>query len=106
VRKAQMLFLAVLLGAGLAALSANQAGTTSGALLFDGARLITGGAGTPIESSAFLVENGKFTKVGRKGEIQAPGGATGSDRHSQPPRVDRSEDQSGEQDELYARACR
>jgi imidazolonepropionase-like amidohydrolase len=71
-----MLFLAVLLGAGLAALSANQAGTTSGALLFDGARLITGGAGTPIESSAFLVENGKFTKVGRKGEIQAPGGAT------------------------------
>jgi imidazolonepropionase-like amidohydrolase len=75
VRKAQMLSLALLLGAGLAGVSANQAGTSSGALLFEGARLITGGAGTPIESSAFLVENGRFTRVGRRGDIRLPAGA-------------------------------
>ena len=59
---------------GIALLSA-QAGRTSGAILFEGARLITGATGAPIESSAFLVENGRFTKVGRKGAVQAPAGA-------------------------------
>ena len=43
--------------------------------LFEGARLITGGDGPAIESSAFLVENGRFTKVGKKGEIKPPSGA-------------------------------
>src|SRR4030095_9746053 len=62
-------------GAGAALLSAAQAGRTSGATLFEGARLITGATGAPIESSAFLVENGRFTKVGRKGDVQAPAGA-------------------------------
>jgi imidazolonepropionase-like amidohydrolase len=75
VRVAKMLTAAALLGLGLAGVSANQAGTLSGALLFEGARLITGGAGSPIESSAFLVEHGTFTKVGRKGEIRLPAGA-------------------------------
>ena len=36
--------------------------------LFEGARLITGDGSAPIENSAFLVENGRFTRVGRKGE--------------------------------------
>jgi imidazolonepropionase-like amidohydrolase len=77
VRVAKMSAVAWLLGAGLTAagLSASQAGTTSGAVLFEGARLITGGAGSPIESSAFLVENGTFTRVGRKGDIRLPAGA-------------------------------
>jgi imidazolonepropionase-like amidohydrolase len=75
VRVVKILAVAVLLGVGFAAVSANQAGTTGGALLFEGARLITGGAGTPIESSAFLVENGKFTRVGRKGDVRPPAGA-------------------------------
>src|SRR5437016_10275259 len=44
--------------------------------LFEGARLIMGDAGAPIESSAFIIENDRFTSVGRKGEIQAPPGAT------------------------------
>src|SRR5438105_1299686 len=43
--------------------------------LFDGARLITGDGSAPIESSAFIVQNGHFTTVGRKGEVQAPPGA-------------------------------
>ena len=43
-------------------------------VLFEGARLITGEDGAPIENSAFLVENNRFTRVGKKGEIQAPKG--------------------------------
>ena len=44
--------------------------------LFEGARLITGDGSAPIESSAFIVQNNRFTRVGRRGEIQAPAGAT------------------------------
>ena len=43
--------------------------------LFEGARLISGNGGAPIETSAFLVENRTFTRVGRRGDIQAPDGA-------------------------------
>jgi imidazolonepropionase-like amidohydrolase len=46
-----------------------QAGTIT---LFEGARLIAGDGRQPIDDSAFLVENGSFTRVGRKGEVQAP----------------------------------
>jgi imidazolonepropionase-like amidohydrolase/streptogramin lyase len=45
------------------------------AMLFEGARLITGENRPPIENSAFLVEGGVFTRVGRKGEIPLPAGA-------------------------------
>jgi imidazolonepropionase-like amidohydrolase len=48
---------------------------TSGATLFEGARLITGDGSTPIEDGAFLVENGRFTQVGRRGQVTAPAGA-------------------------------
>src|SRR5215470_10559313 len=43
------------------------------ATVYEGARLITGGGGT-IENSAFVVENGRFTQVGRSGELQLPAG--------------------------------
>jgi imidazolonepropionase-like amidohydrolase len=43
--------------------------------LFEGARLVLGDGKAPIESSAFIVENDRFTTVGRKGELQAPPGA-------------------------------
>jgi imidazolonepropionase-like amidohydrolase len=75
VRVVKILAVAWLLGMSFAAVSASQAGTTAGSFLFEGARLITGGTGAPIESSAFLVENGKFTRVGRRGAIQPPAGA-------------------------------
>ena len=45
-----------------------------GATLYEGARLIVGD-GSSIESAAFLVESGKFNRVGKKGEIQPPAGA-------------------------------
>ncbi len=43
--------------------------------LYEGARLITGGDGAPVEDSAFLVENGRFSRVGRRGEVPVPAGA-------------------------------
>ena len=44
------------------------------ATLFEGARLITGAEAPPIEDSAFVVQDGKFTAVGRRGQVQAPQG--------------------------------
>ena len=45
-------------------------------LMFEGARLITGNDGPAIEDSAFVVENGRFSAVGRRGEVPAPRGTT------------------------------
>src|SRR5437762_9669865 len=50
--------------------------TQGTATLFEGARLITGDGSAPIENSAFLVENTQFTRVGRRGQIPLPAGAT------------------------------
>ena len=49
--------------------------STGDAFWFEGARLIVGDGNAPIESSAFLVEDGVFTWVGRRGENQPPDGA-------------------------------
>ena len=48
----------------------------SSALIFEGAQLITGNDGSPIEDAAFVVEDGRFREVGRRGEVRAPRGAT------------------------------
>src|SRR6266478_6435330 len=54
---------------------AGQASRTATVTLFEGARLIMGDGQAPIESSAFIVDNGRFTSVGRKGELRLPPGA-------------------------------
>jgi imidazolonepropionase-like amidohydrolase len=70
-------FAAVLLvGVGLAWVSVNPAAQSGGATLFEGARLIVGDGRAPIENSAFLVEGNKIVKVGKKGDVKAPAGAT------------------------------
>src|SRR5438067_929752 len=43
--------------------------------IFEGARLIVGDGSAPIADSAFIVENGRFTAVGRKGQLKVPAGA-------------------------------
>ena len=49
------------------------AGARAGAAtLFEGARLITGDGTPPIEDSAFIVEGGTFTAVGRRGALTVP----------------------------------
>ena len=47
----------------------------SGVTVFEGARLIAGDGSAPIEDSAFIVENGKFSTVGRRSELPVPVGA-------------------------------
>jgi imidazolonepropionase-like amidohydrolase len=63
--------------AGMAALAfaAAPAAAQQNAILYEGARLITGDGTPAIENSAILVQNGAFTRVGRRGEIQLPAGA-------------------------------
>ena len=46
-----------------------------GGTWFEGARLIDGGGGAPVERSAFLVEDGVFTWVGSQDEREPPAGA-------------------------------
>ena len=49
----------------------------SGAVvLFEGARLIPGDGGPPIEDSALLTDEGMITAVGARGDLVAPDGAT------------------------------
>jgi imidazolonepropionase-like amidohydrolase len=55
--------------------SLSAAAAQQGAILFEGARLIVGDGGAPIENSAFLIEGNKIVKVGRKGELQLSAGA-------------------------------
>ncbi len=43
--------------------------------LYEGARLIAGDGSSPVEDSAVLVERGRFTRIGRRGEVPAPSGA-------------------------------
>jgi imidazolonepropionase-like amidohydrolase len=52
-----------------------QTGTPTGATLYEGARLIPGDGKPAIERSAFLVENGTITRIGRQADVKAPAGA-------------------------------
>ena len=58
----------------LAILVLAAASTHTLAQLYEGARLIAGDGAPAIESSAFLVEGGMVTRVGKKGEVTAPAG--------------------------------
>src|SRR5207245_5766768 len=42
---------------------------------FEGVRLITGDGGVRITDAVFIVANGQFTVVGRRGQINVPAGA-------------------------------
>jgi imidazolonepropionase-like amidohydrolase len=52
-----------------------QASGPGAVTVFEGARLITGDGGAAIEDAAFMVENGVFTRIGRRGELPVPAGA-------------------------------
>jgi imidazolonepropionase-like amidohydrolase len=53
-----------------------QTAAPTGSALYEGARLIPGDGKPAIERSAFLVENGTITRIGRQGDVTAPAGAT------------------------------
>jgi imidazolonepropionase-like amidohydrolase len=42
------------------------------ATIFEGAQLIIGDGSAPVADSAFIVENGRFTAVGRNGQLRVP----------------------------------
>jgi imidazolonepropionase-like amidohydrolase len=65
----------VALMAGCSSQVETQAPSSAAVTVFEGARLIVGDGNTPIESSAFVVENNRFATVGRRGEIAVPAGA-------------------------------
>ena len=72
-----MIIACVLFAATCLTLASTQRPAPSGSsILFEGARLIVGDGNAPIENSAFLVVGDKISRVGRKGEIQAPAGAS------------------------------
>src|SRR5262245_24217304 len=54
----------------------SQTRPATGAVVYEGARLILGDASAPIENGAFVVQNGRFTVVGRRGAVPVPSGAT------------------------------
>jgi imidazolonepropionase-like amidohydrolase len=68
--------LATAIVAGCSSQREGPAPAASAVAVFEGARLITGDGGAPVENSAFIVENNRFTAVGRKGELTVPPGAT------------------------------
>jgi imidazolonepropionase-like amidohydrolase len=76
------MFRNVIASCGLLALAAmfslrpleGQSGAPRPAVLYEGARLISGTGTAPVDQSAFLVERGMITKIGRKGEVAAPAG--------------------------------
>jgi len=49
------------------------------ATVYQGARLIVGDGQPPIEDATFIVDGGRFTQVGRRGEVQVPEGARSVD---------------------------
>jgi imidazolonepropionase-like amidohydrolase len=54
----------------------SQLPNPSRAVLYEGARLIRGDDSAPIESGAFVVENGRISALGQKGAVKAPANAT------------------------------
>ena len=56
-------------------LAANRPPQTTAITVFEGARLISGDGREPLENSAFVVENDRFARVGKKGDVQVPLGA-------------------------------
>jgi imidazolonepropionase-like amidohydrolase len=71
----QLLMVWLLLAASGIRPASAQAPSAEGVKIFEGARLITGDGRPPIEDSAFVIENTQFTRVGKRGQVQAPRGA-------------------------------
>src|SRR4051794_27287010 len=56
-------------------LDAASQSSTATATVFEGARVISGAGGAAIENAAFVVQNGRFTQVGKRGALTIAAGA-------------------------------
>ena len=66
---------ALLVCCAVSILTADQPARATAITIFEGARLIAGDGRVPLENSVFVVENDRFTRVGKRGDVQAPAGA-------------------------------
>jgi imidazolonepropionase-like amidohydrolase len=72
---AGLLSVTLFLVAGCATAENAEAPQAPAATVYEGAQLIVGDGSDPIQDSAFVVQDNKFTVVGRKGQITVPEGA-------------------------------
>src|SRR5687768_1711526 len=72
---AGFLSVTLFLVAGCATAENAEAPQVPAATVYEGAQLIVGDGSDPIQDSAFVVQDNKFTVVGRKGQITVPEGA-------------------------------
>ena len=56
--------------------SCSQVPKPGAPVVYEGARLILGDGSAPIEDSAFVVANGEFRAVGKRGSVEIPADAT------------------------------
>jgi imidazolonepropionase-like amidohydrolase len=71
----RQLMIVILVVTALSTPGAGQAPQATGATIYEGARLIVGDGGAPIENSAFIVTNNRFTQIGQRGQLTPPAGA-------------------------------
>ncbi|HEY7442113.1 MAG TPA: amidohydrolase family protein [Vicinamibacterales bacterium] len=69
------LVLAVIFGAVVFFTPASIQAQAGSVTVFEGARVIVGDGRAPIENAAFVVQGGRFTQVGRAGDVKVPAGA-------------------------------
>lgn len=71
----RLLIASCVLAAAAACAPPPATGQAEGVTVFEGARLITGDGGAPIEDAVFIVEDDRFSAVGRRGTLPIPDGA-------------------------------
>jgi imidazolonepropionase-like amidohydrolase len=75
-RRLNVVALAAAISLGVLAGFASSARAQSGVTAFEGARLIVGNGGAPIENATLLVDGARIVQAGRASDVQVPPGAT------------------------------
>lgn len=70
----RLLTFSVAIGALASSAVFSQSRSQSRPVVYEGARLIIGDGGVPIENGAFVVESGRISALGKKGAVTTPAG--------------------------------
>jgi imidazolonepropionase-like amidohydrolase len=87
------------------AMRTGEAQETAKVTVFEGARLISGDGGPPIENAVFIVQGERITAVGRAGAVPLPAGVTRVDltgKTVMPAIIDTHKHLAGERDTLIS----
>lgn len=71
-RRLNVVALAAAISLGVLAGFASSARAQSGVTAFEGARLIVGNGGAPIENATLLVDGARIVQAGRASDVQVP----------------------------------